>query len=616
MVSPNFPSAYNSQDSCTVVIDEAWFGVLDVRHFDTEHGQDVLYVNQHPVSGNYYGLGGHSIYKMQKMTPSGTIVWTGWKLCPSAEVLHPWSGEVWTCKHTGQPCQFPFHIHPYSHQFNSCTEYFSDFFNVDGSGNVHDGFPFCVDVVSTDSKLPVLVSSVACGPCSCGPGEEQRYVSYSLPTHGEKSFISCAPCAAGRFKSVGGYGVAEACSVCPSGFASDAGATACDACGLGFFSGGGVSDCSACLPGFFGSEVQQTVCESCAGGRYADDRGQTACNRCAAGTVTPDTSSSRCAKCIPGSFASNDSMTSCDPCSTGTFSETWGSARCRECSVAMNPGGPNANLWVTMRQELWRGRLEWTVFRGANTSNACGCAEGSWKNTAGECHTCGEGVICSGMGVVELKYGYFATHDNAGSVWRCHGRDQGRCPGGVPGVCAENRQKHKCRVRRLRTRDSHDDRRSVCGVRCWERLVVGPRRAHLRLVCWVGVYYAIVNENRAKEKEAVTFLAILGSQIFTMLQMMGVLDILTLRVAPTFCVDPQCCVTAQFQSGGIEHGLCRSCLCFDSIRPDCLRLFSAPCHNACVSLLAHALFEMAKVPICQIQGVHAPLSLVQLEASL
>ena len=54
VVSPNFPSAHDSQDSCTVVVDEAWLGSLAVRHLDTEHEQDVLYVNQHPVSGNYY----------------------------------------------------------------------------------------------------------------------------------------------------------------------------------------------------------------------------------------------------------------------------------------------------------------------------------------------------------------------------------------------------------------------------------------------------------------------------------------------------------------------------------------------------------------------------------
>ena len=534
VVSPNFPGTYNSQDSCTVVVDEAWLGGLEVGRFDTEYGRDVLYVNNHSISGTMFGVGGASIFELRSMTPSGTIVWTtnaeveggGWKLCPSGEVVqHPWSGEVWTCKHTGEPCEFPFYF--LGNSFDACTAYLSDMHDVDDDGDHHDGFSRCADVFHTASNAPQIPPMVACGPCSCGAGEEQGYLSYSLAAHGEESYISCAPCAPGRFKSMGGYGAEAACSACPPGSASVAGATACDACGVGFFSVGGV-ECSACPPGSFGSEVQQSVCQACAVGHFAGDRAQTACSGCTAGTVTPDKNSSGCAQCVPGRFAGNDSMTSCELCTEGSFSESWGNAVCRECSVTLNPGGPNANLWVTARQVLWKGRLEWTTFDGANTSKACGCAEGSWKTTAGECHTCGEGAICSGMGVVEVKYGYFAAHDNAGFVWRCHGRDQGRCPGGVPGRCAENRQNTSvaCGDCAPGTRMTTEGPCVACDAGNDWLLAL----AVLICLCLLGgVYYAIVNENRAKETEAVALLAIMGSQMFTMLQMMGVLDTLAVQ---------------------------------------------------------------------------------------
>ena len=204
-------------------------------------------------------------------------------------------------------------------------------------------------------------------------------------------------------------------------------------------------------------------------------------------------------------------------CGVGTFTDTPGHSACRRCSDILNPGGLSASLWVTMAKELWKGERYWTDSEGATNVASCSCVEGFWQTTDGECMQCGEGIVCDGVGVVAVKCGYFASGDNVGSVWRCHGKDEARCPGCVPGSCAKNRKNTsiacgECEANTQKTNDGPCEACQSSGV----FLVV------MVLAC---VYHANARQTWANESEAAALIA----QLLMTFQMMGVLNSITVN---------------------------------------------------------------------------------------
>ena len=176
------------------------------------------------------------------------------------------------------------------------------------------------------------------------------------------------------------------------------------------------------------------MCQQCAVGSYTSTEQQTACDRCLEGSmiVAQDVA---CEQCPAGTFRST-SMTSCSPCEAGRFQNTSGQSGCHQCSAVLDTEGPNPHLWTTMRST---GNVDWLEMSGSESVRDCGCAEGAWMDVFGQCQECGVGITCKGMGEVEVLPGYFARADSAGFVWRCHGGDWARCPGGRPGTCAHQR---------------------------------------------------------------------------------------------------------------------------------------------------------------------------------
>lgn len=221
-------------------------------------------------------------------------------------------------------------------------------------------------------------------------------------------------------------------------------------------------------------------------------------------------------------------MTACILCATGSFADTVGSAMCRECKDVFSPAEPqgDGNLWVTMQRQLWRSQWQWMEVEGASTVESCTCATGFWLNEDGACTACTEGMICKGRGVVAIEPGYFAAHGSAGSVWLCHGSDPARCPGGAPGTCARHRLNTSiaCGECEANMREASDGTCVVCTEADGSVLAVA-------LVVLVGVlfciHYAIVTHNRAKEKDSFALVLIIGSQLVTVLQMLGVCSLLS-----------------------------------------------------------------------------------------
>ena len=326
---------------------------------------------------------------------SGELGWDGLDspcpritICPQAmqTLVGPWGDTMWTCTVLGDPCSLPFVSRGVS--FDACTQQFSDLNDTDGDGNLHNGHPRCTTTLGES----------LCGPCSCGPGEEQGYVTSSVYLHTSPvALITCTPCAAGKFKLLGHNSGPDECELCPLGLSSSGGATACTACVTGRYRGEESPDCKLCKPGFFQNGSGQTACEICGIGQYTSNDAQTACQMCSVGSVLI-AADVGCQTCEPGSMASRILATACALCSVGTFQELRGQSSCINCSVAFDPQTLNAHLWTTMVSAPIDGQLVWHETPGASSFASCGCRAGSWADLHGQCHECGEGITCRGTG--------------------------------------------------------------------------------------------------------------------------------------------------------------------------------------------------------------------------
>ena len=168
------------------------------------------------------------------------------KICPAvhAALPGPWGDTPWTCTVSGDPCKSTFIFKGLS--FSACTQQFSDPFDADHDGSLHNGHPQC------ESETGLFL----CGPCSCAEGEEQTYNISSVYPHTQSvGLVACAPCAAGRFKSLGGSGSSDSCA-------------ACTHCLPGTFNDYEMLECASCQAGFFSDGVGRTVCQECGDGLY------------------------------------------------------------------------------------------------------------------------------------------------------------------------------------------------------------------------------------------------------------------------------------------------------------------------------------------------------------
>ena len=481
-------NCFADSERCVVELSAEWEGSLDVvdAHFIDADDVNFTVVTELEVNGRAFPIS--SVDDISRAGVQGMVAknftWTkrGWgcagvKICPakSTRLPGPWGDDPWTCTELGDSCTLPFELNGIS--FSACTQQLSDPDDADQDGSLHNGHPQC----KSANGLSL------CGPCSCGAGQEQTYnVSRVYPHTPAVELVACAPCEAGRFKSFGGSGAPASCEQCAPGTSSSSGATACSKClpglfsshheslecascqpgyfgsgsGLttcqlcdvathtsttqqtaclnclpGMFKGHGMLQCDPCSAGYFGSGPGLTTCLQCAVGNYSSTEGWTACDSCLEGSVLK-AQDSGCQECSPGTYR-RSSMTSCSSCAAGRFQNTSGQSGCHQCSAVLDAQGPNPHLWTTMTRTE---NMEWQEIWGSQSERDCGCAAGAWIDALGHCQECGVGLSCRGMGELEVLPGYFTSADNAGFVWRCHGPDWARCPGGLPGTCAQGRR--------------------------------------------------------------------------------------------------------------------------------------------------------------------------------
>ena len=306
------------------------------------------------------------------------------------------------------------------------------------------------------------------------------------------------------------------CEACRTGhFTAEEGETSCETCPSGYIAQSeGQSARTPCASGWYGTAF---ACEECPPGEYA------LCARCSVGTIAVLTRSLACDACPAGQYGSNASATACETCDVGTFTDSAGASACTICGDHDDTG---STLWTTVGQRERGGQLQWVDVDGSSSVTSCTCVEGARQSEHGACVPCGEGLICPLFGSVQLQPGYFAAAEDLGSVWRCHGVDPGRCPGGAPGLCARLRDNSSiaCGDCEPNTRWTTDGPCETCQPSDVSVLLVAFLVAAVSLLC---LYCVVVNENRARNNDHVVLLATLGSQLVTVLQMMGVCKLLS-----------------------------------------------------------------------------------------
>ena len=292
----------------------------------------------------------------------------------------------------------------------------------------------------------------------CAAGLHTSNDSQTACTFSDDEMLQCASCQPGFFSDSAGQ---TQCQECAAGLhTSNDSQTACTDCPAGRFSDEEMLQCASCQPGVFSDRMGQTQCQECAAGLHASNDSQTACDGCQEGYLFVEKDVA-CQKCPPGTFF--DNVVTCSPCKAGSFQHAAGQSECFSCSAILDPEGPNPHLWTTTRRTGSAG--EWQEISGSETVKESGCGIGAWVDANGQCQECGEGLLCLGMGELEVLPGYFASADSAGFVWRCHGADWARCPGGAPGSCAQHRLNSStaCEECEPFTRMTFD---GPCQVRC------------------------------------------------------------------------------------------------------------------------------------------------------
>ena len=79
----------------------------------------------------------------------------------------------------------------------------------------------------------------------------------------------------------------------------------------------------------------------------------------------------------------------------------------------------------------------WIEVQGATSESYCRCAPGRFLQN-GQCTYCGVGAFCPGSDILEVLPGYHSKANEPGLIYKCFDLPE-RCPGGVPGSCANGR---------------------------------------------------------------------------------------------------------------------------------------------------------------------------------
>ncbi|KAH8052006.1 hypothetical protein JL722_10453 [Aureococcus anophagefferens] len=182
----------------------------------------------------------------------------------------------------------------------------------------------------------------ATGQSSCKLAEAGSFVastgaSASTPcfagSYAATASSECATCEVGTYSTEG----SDTCTLCPSGYSSDAeGASECEACPVGKYKGAGSGPCLDCAAAKYADEEGSSDCKLAEAGSFVASTGASASTPCFAGSYAA-TASSECATCEVGTYSTEGSDT-CTLCPSGYSSDAEGASECEACPVGKYKG--------------------------------------------------------------------------------------------------------------------------------------------------------------------------------------------------------------------------------------------------------------------------------------
>ncbi|CAE7464201.1 RPS6 [Symbiodinium natans] len=261
------------------------------------------------------------------------------------------------------------------------------------------------------------------------------------------------------------------------------------------------------------------------------------CSVCAAGEKSEEFTDElgpthRCVPCPPGSSQSTFGESFCSPCDVGTFADKERQAYCSRCpsghytnktgtTECMACGGGNQS--TTSRLVVATDRQKWIQVDGATSDKFCGCVEGWYMSSQGQCTRCMSGSRCPGSSDVEVLPGFFASASEPGNIFRCFG-DGSRCPGGLPGTCAEGRDAasvtcYDCLPGMQSQRDG------TCGS-CTGTSYLVILTAVVAVVGCIALLYGSlgVDVDRTTQAAQISMLALSLAQLLTVAQQLAVIN--------------------------------------------------------------------------------------------
>ena len=236
-------------------------------------------------------------------------------------------------------------------------------------------------------------------------------------------------CPAGKFSS----GEQAQCTVCNAGTSSSSGSAYCTKCDAGFYTnidgasacepcpkgswteGSNATFCQLCPQGKYGNGFEK--CQDCTVGRFAANSGAVSCNLCPVGHTSVAIGSPECEKCDPGKFAEEAGSMMCESCAINSYAGAFGKDSCSKCeskSWTKRQRGANVCVPCVMGE----------VYPIEGQGDCLRCRPESYSFYPGEnipkaCHLCPKGASCKGGGQVDVRVGYWRSHQFANVMNLC-----------------------------------------------------------------------------------------------------------------------------------------------------------------------------------------------------
>ena len=243
--------------------------------------------------------------------------------------------------------------------------------------------------------------SAACTNCPVGQFSDAGASECGACVAGQiqDSPTSCSRCDPGQFAKAG----AITCSMCEVGrYASGYGAGECTLCPTGKYqepgvgTGSSVNNCDDCPAGWGQANMEQTDCKLCGVGKYTSSVGTEACALCGSGKYLDtmgSTSESQCKACQTGRYQDGGGQPSCKPCSSGKYQSSTGKTSCSSCAG----GKYQSSTGKTSCSSCAGGKKS-----GSGAASCSSCSAGYYSGSGeSSCKKCGTGKYQtqSGQGI-------------------------------------------------------------------------------------------------------------------------------------------------------------------------------------------------------------------------